>query len=120
MSNLNFAEDDEDNPRDSKMEKTQEQIKSIEEHRLMMSIFGDGKYQLVPSFFRMMIYLKKAKKDFALVFRTFGNDMPQLVHEFNKLCTGEHLCYNGKNGTPLVRLDGCFKGLKDFRIKDHS
>jgi hypothetical protein len=31
----------------------------------------------------MMRQLKKAKREFAIVFRTFGSDLPSLVPEFN-------------------------------------
>jgi hypothetical protein len=65
-----------------------------------MSIFGEGKYYLIPSFFRTLIYLKKAKKEFAIVFRTYGNEINNVVFEFNKFCNGEHPCYSGRGGTP--------------------
>lgn len=80
-----------------------------------MAIFGEGKYHLIPSFFRMLIYLKKAKREFAIVFRTFGEDLNNVVFEFNKFCNGEHPCYNGRGGTPLVKFDGS-KGTRDLRI----
>lgn len=69
----------------------------------------------MPNFFRMMITLKKQKKEFAVVFRGFGPELNQVVMEFNKFCTGEHPCYNGKNNFPIARFDG-FKGSKNFLI----
>lgn len=64
-----------------------------------------------------MIYLKKSKKEFAIVFRTFGKDLENVIYEFNSFCNGEHPCFNGKNGVPLVKFDGT-KNTKDMRIKD--
>lgn len=80
-----------------------------------MDLFGEGKYNLIPSFFRTLIYLKKAKKEFAIVFRSFGDDLNNLIYEFNMFCNGEHPCYNGRGGTPLVKNEGS-KGNKDLRI----
>jgi len=67
---------------------------------MLMSMFGEGKYFLVPSFFRTLIYLKKSKKEFAIVFRAYGNEINNIVFEFNKFCNGEHPCYSGRGGTP--------------------
>jgi hypothetical protein len=87
------------------------------EQKLLKNMFDEGKYHLLPSFFRTLIYLKKAKREFGVVFRTFGSDMENVIFEFNKFCNGEHPCYNGKNGTPQVKFDGS-KGNKDLRIKE--
>lgn len=65
------------------------------------------------------MYLKKAKRDFAVIFRTFGSDLDNLIWEFNKFCSGEHPCFNGKNGTLLVKFDGS-KGTRDLRIVDKN
>jgi hypothetical protein len=72
----------------------------------MREVFAEGFMSLVPSFFRTLQYLTMAKRDFAVVFRTFGSDLENVVWEFNKYCAGEHICFNGKNGTRLVRADG--------------
>ena len=39
--------------------------------------------------------------------------------EYNKLCNGEHPCFNGKSGNPLLKFDGS-KGTKDMRIKEFN
>jgi hypothetical protein len=70
---------------------------------------------MIPSFFRTLQYLNLAKRDYAIVFRTFGKDLENVVWEFNKYCSGEHICYNGKNGTPKIKSDGQ-QGSKDYRI----
>ena len=48
------------------------------EYKTKMELFGEGKYFLIPSFFRTLIYLKKAKREFSIVFRSFGNDLPHV------------------------------------------
>jgi len=54
-----------------------------EEQKLMMEMFGEGKYHIIPSFFRTLIFLKKQKREFAVCFRTFGHDIKNIVWEFN-------------------------------------
>jgi len=65
----------------------------------------------------MIMYLKKTKQEFAIVFNSFGSELEPVIYEFNKFCTGNHPCFNGRNNTPLVKIDGS-KNSKDFRIKD--
>jgi len=40
----------------------------LNEERILRTVFAEGKYHLIPSFFRTMITLKKAKREFAVVF----------------------------------------------------
>mmetsp|Transcript_42670 Transcript_42670/g.65451 ORF Transcript_42670/g.65451 Transcript_42670/m.65451 type:complete len:245 (+) Transcript_42670:461-1195(+) len=87
------------------------------DQKLMMQMFGEGKYHLIPSFFRTLIFLKKQKREFSVCFRTFGKDLDNIVWEFNQFCTGNHPCYSGRNGTPLIRFDG-YKQTKDLRIRE--
>jgi hypothetical protein len=67
----------------------------------------------------LLIFLKKSKKEFAIVFRTFGQDLENVIYEFNSFCNGEHPCFNGKNGVPLVKFDGT-KNTKDMRLKEEQ
>ena len=85
------------------------------EKKMNAILFGEGKYFLVPSFFRTLMYLKKQKKEFSVIFRTFGTELDPVIWEYNKFCSGEHPCFNGRNNTPLVKLDGS-KNSKDMRI----
>lgn len=62
------------------------------------------------------MYLKKQKKEFSIVFRTFGADLDNVVYELNRFSNGDHPCFNGRNNTPLVKMDGA-KNSKDFRFK---
>ena len=67
-----------------------------------------------------MLTLKKLKKEFAVVFRSFGKDHESIIREFNQFCQGEHPCFNGRNNTPTAKFDGS-KGTKNFIInKDHQ
>lgn len=97
--------------------KKPDEEKGNEEVKILMSLFGEGKHHLIPSFFRTLIYLKKLKKEFAIVFRTHGEDLHNVIFEFNKFCKGEHPCYSGRGGTPQVKFDGS-KGTKDLFIKE--
>lgn len=65
----------------------------------------------------MMINLKKSKKEFCIVFRTYFNDIDTIIREYNKFCQGEHPCYNGKNNTPIARFDGS-KGTRNYIINE--
>jgi hypothetical protein len=97
-----------------------EEQRQVTEAKLVRALIADGKYHLVPSFFRTLIYLKKIKKEFAVVFRNYSAlDLQNAVAEFNQFCKGEHPCYNGKNGTSLVKFDGS-KGTKELRLKDKN
>lgn len=82
---------------------------------MLHELFGEGRYHIIPSFFRTLMYLKKNKKEFSIVFRTFGTDLNKTLFEFNKFCDGQHPCFNGRNNTPLVKFDGT-KATKDLRI----
>lgn len=83
---------------------------------MLRELYGEGRYHLIPSFWRTLMYLKKQKQEFAVVFRTFGKDLKHVVHEFDKFSRGEHPCFNGRNGMPLSKMDGA-KNSKDFRFK---
>lgn len=76
-------------------------------------LFLDGKCFLFPSFFRTMLSLRKAKRDFAIIFRTFGADTLNVITEYNRFCDGTHPAYNGKNNNPLAKFDGT-KGNKNY------
>ena len=78
-------------------------------------LFNNGKYHLIPSFFKTLIGLRKAKREFSVIFRTFGDELDDVINEFNRFCEGTHPCFNGKQGSPLVRFDGS-KGTRDLRI----
>jgi hypothetical protein len=52
------------------------------------------------------------------VFRSFGQELPDIIWEFNQFCQGLHPCFNGNNCT-LAKFDGS-KGTKDLRFRKLS
>ena len=80
------------------------------------ALFGEGFFFLIPSFYRMLMFLKKQKREFSVVFRTFSSETDNLVYEWNSFCAGEHPAYNGRNGTPGVRFDGS-KNCKEMKLE---
>jgi len=67
--------------------------------------------------------LKKQKKNFAIVFRTFGDDCENVKLEFNRFVRGTHPMYNGQNGTTQVLFDGQEvkgKHTKMYNISDDN
>lgn len=115
------AEEDknEDDEEDVDPAKVAEQAKLKAERKMNATLFNEGKYHLIPSFWRLLMYMKKQKREFAVVFDSFGDQMDNAVYEFNKFCAGEHPCYNGRSGGSLVKFDGS-KNAKDLRIRDPS
>lgn len=97
--------------------KVAEQARIKQERRMNAKLFDQGRYHLIPSFFRLLMYMKKQKREFAVTFNTFGSELDNVVYEFNKFCSGDHPCFNGRNGSPLVKLDGS-KNSKNFLIRE--
>lgn len=108
---LKTEEDEEEH----EQETTNRKKELTPEQKMLMKMFGEGKYHLIPSFFRTLIYLKKQKREFSVVFRTYGSELQKVIWEFNQFCEGKHPCYSGRNGTPLIKFEGS-KGTKDMRI----
>ena len=61
---------------------------------------AQGRVFLLPSFFELVKHLDASGRDFAVVFRTFGTDLPEIAEEFNLFCAGKHPMHPG------VRMDG--------------
>lgn len=56
---------------------------------------GEGRHFLLPSFLRCVLRLEEEKRDFRIVFRTFGTDIADVISEFNLFCSGNHPCFPG-------------------------
>lgn len=82
------------------------------EKALAAGLTGD-EVQLLPSFLHLIRELKRAGRSFTLIFRTFGQDIPKLEHEFKALCEGRHPLF--PEDDPVV-LDGS-DGLPDYRMR---
>merc|ERR1712070_920066 len=65
--------------------------------------------KIIPSFFELLLSLKRAKRSFTLCFRTFGADLDDVSEELNSFCEGRHPYY------PDVRMDGT-DGEPDYRF----
>lgn len=67
----------------------------------------------------MFLWLKKNKREFAICIKASNKDADhlQITEELNLFFNGEHPLYNGKNGTPLVKMDGNNK-TKNFVLED--
>lgn len=66
----------------------------------------------------MLLWLKKAKWNFKIVFWSSGWEIPHAISEFNLFCEGLHPAFNGENGTHKVLLNDQ-KG-PDLRVKDKN
>lgn len=75
------------------------------EAKLLRSLFAEELVQTVPALFRLLLALKKTKREFGLVFVTSAPDPWPLVEELGVLFSGEHPFFNGKNGTQTLKLD---------------
>jgi len=81
------------------------------------ALFGEGFFNLIPSFYRTLMYLKKQKREFSVVFRQFGSrEVENICYEWNRFCAGEHPAFNGRNNQPLVKFDGS-KNCKELRFR---
>lgn len=74
---------------------------------------------MIPSFFRTLISLKKNKREFAVVFHSFDQDLPKVAKEFNAFCAGIHPCFNGKNGMPSAKFDNS-KGTRYMELNQSN
>jgi hypothetical protein len=86
-------------------EEEEEEEEETEEQKLI-KLFEDQKYFILPSFFKTLIYLKKAKREFSVVIRGEDEFIKPVVFEFNKFWVGEHPCFCGRSGTPTIKFDG--------------
>lgn len=60
-------------------------------------------------FFRLLVELKRSKRSFSLIFRSFGEDLELVAQELNSFCEGKHPLFPG------FRMDGS-DGEPDYRF----
>lgn len=65
--------------------------------------------RVLPSFFNLLLHLQAQKRDFTIILRSFGTDLPAVVDEINRFACGRHPAY------PHARLDGS-DGRVDVRV----
>ncbi|OMJ88502.1 hypothetical protein SteCoe_9536 [Stentor coeruleus] len=92
---------------------SEELLLENEEHKnYQEKNINSDKMLLIPSFFEMIKKLKDNKRDFAIVFRTFGKELNTVVDEFNMFCKGIHPKYNRKNKRRKI------ESVKKLKYKD--
>lgn len=76
---------------------TVQQLASTLPESRLQEAYSEGKYYLLPSFMRFLAFLGRKgdgvttdKLDFKLVFRTFGDDIPEVAKEIELLVDGSH------------------------------
>jgi hypothetical protein len=92
---------------------------SDQDNEALRSIFGEEMVQVVSAFFRLLLALKKAKREFGLVLFSSLADPRLLVTELNLLFAGDHPSFNGKNGTQSFKMDTGKNG-RSFQIWDQN
>lgn len=95
-------------------DKTPEERRKIKIRR----IFKNSYHKILISFFQMLQVLRKARREYCVIFRFFGHTLEQIeefIYEFNSFCDGNHPRYCGDYDNLKVKFDGS-KGTKSFRI----
>ncbi len=54
------------------------------------------------SFFKLLMFFRKSKIEFAVVFHSYHQDYELISKEFNYFVQGKHPLYNGYDENPLV------------------
>ncbi len=65
---VKHQEGDQSDDEDTKREKERKAF----DKKMMRELYSEGRYHIIPSFFRTLMYLRKQKQEFAICFRTFG------------------------------------------------
>eukprot|EP00808_Paulinella_micropora_P013273 g20465.t1 len=83
----------------------------------------NGNHFILPSFFRLLEHLKEEKRDFTIIFRTFGEDAEEVAKELNLYCEGKHPVFpdarfDGSDGSLDLRLDLSKQAHCLYRSKD--
>lgn len=66
------SDDDDDDDAEVRPDENADQNKLTDEQKNLLTMYAEGRYHLIPSFFRTISSLKKQKREFAVTFRTFG------------------------------------------------
>eukprot|EP00494_Astrolonche_serrata_P017545 UN17730 len=72
-------------------------------------------YHIVPGFFNLIHHLIETKREFKIIFRTFGIDLPIVQTEFNSFVSGKHPLSKKKTFEKLhlTEMGGLFRSDKD-------
>ena len=69
-------------------------------------------YYILPAFYLFALWLQHTRRAFMLLFRTFGQDIPDVQREWNHFCAGRHPAF------PFVSLDGSGRRSETERYVD--
>jgi hypothetical protein len=67
-------------------EHLKDQLEGVEEklgELTFKEAFRNGKYKIIPSFFKLISKLQETQRDFTIIFRSFGSDLTNAITEFN-------------------------------------
>ncbi len=79
----------------------------------LKDVFVQNMIGITPSFFKLLNYLEKKKKNYRIVFRTFGADISKVQKELNIYYKGRHPLYKRSKINP--------KHMKlDLQLKDDN
>lgn len=64
---------------------------------------------VLPAFYHFLVELRRRSRTFSVVFRSFGEDLPNLVEDFNAFCEGRKegflgVHFDGTGGSPDLRM----------------
>ena len=81
--------------------------------------FEEDLQYIFPGFFKLIVFLRKIKKEFAIILRSKQMRSDEFIREVNYFFNGDHPFYNGKNGTQMMKMDNG-KGGKNYIIKSEN
>lgn len=76
--------------------------------------YDNRRYNAIPGFFKTLKHLKDQNREFSVVFRTHGRELPIMIEEFNNFCEGNHPAFDGGQNE-LIKFNGV--DSRDLRIK---
>ena len=78
----------------------------------LQEAWSEGRYYLLPSFLKFLFHIAEAKdNEYNIVFRTFGDDIPEVSKEIEFLVNGTHPLFPGVR-ISLVFI--CFSTYNSF------
>jgi hypothetical protein len=85
------------------------------------NILRYGRYQVIPSFFNLLIHLTKERRRFSIVFRTYNAEqLPSIQRELKLFCEGRHPAFSGQNKTQKPPPMNGEKLSRDMRLSDEN
>ena len=93
-----------------------DRVEKGEVSEFFQKLYKNGYVFIFLSLYFTMIKLQQEGRDFAIIFRSFGDDSEVVSQEFNAFCQGLHPIFDGSNPSfPKVYFDGTH-GSKNYMI----